>query len=131
LFPWVAANPEKVALYGIAFYYERQLTVNITKGAIGVFARSIVGGTGPGIIRTTASALATRWPLLRTGFEGVKGIVKKHPVAIVGAAYLATAGTAIVLAQDEDARIQEAQVRATSQGIGGTGQPGLGGYSLF
>ncbi|GAG93832.1 unnamed protein product [marine sediment metagenome] len=44
---------------------------------------------------------------------------------------MALGTTAIALSQDADPRIQEAQVRATSQAIGGTGQPGLGGFPLF
>lgn len=131
LIPWVAANPEKVALIGIATWYERKLTFDILGGAAGVLGRSIVGGTGPGIIQTTATALARRWPVLQTTKNVIQRGATKNPILTVLAIDIAAAATAISLAKDEDPLTEEVQMKSTSSGIGGTGQPSLGSFPIL
>jgi hypothetical protein len=129
--PWIAAHPAEVTIAAIAFYYERKLTMDIIGGAAGVLARSIVGGTGPGIIQTTATALARRWPILQTTKQAIQKGATKNPILTVLAIDIAAAATAISLAKDEDPLTEEVQMKSTSSGIGGTGQPSLGSFPIL
>lgn len=72
---------------------------------------------------TTARAV---WNILRGGGR----VVTRHPILASAAAYSALAATAVALAQDEDPLTEQLQVKGTSTGIGGTGQPSLGSYSF-
>ena len=98
--PWVATHPTEVALATIGFYYERKLTTDLIWGYGSVVWRSIVGGTGPGIIQTTAQALNTRWPQLGKGATAVKQVVTKNPATVTAVA-LTTIGIAYSETSDE------------------------------
>jgi hypothetical protein len=131
LIPWVATHPTEVALGTIALYYERKLTTDLLRGAGNVLYRSILGGTGPGIIQTTGRAFASRWPILQTAKEAIKKGVTYNPIATIIAIDIAAAAVAISLAKDEDPLTESVQMKSTSSGIGGTGQPSLGSWSPF
>lgn len=133
LFPWMAANPEKVALVSIAFWYERKLTSDIVWGAGSVLWRSVVGGTGPGIIQTTGRAMANRWPVLGYLYQRTLQLITRHPIGTIVALDILAATTAITLAQHEDPATSSTQVRSTGFSFGGLGSWGIGtgGSSLI
>ena len=133
LFPWMAANPEKVALISLSFWYERKLTTDIVWGAGSVMWRSIVGGTGPGIIQTTGRALATRWPTLGAAYQRTVQLISRHPMGTIIALDIVAAATAVKLSQHEAPATSATQVRSPGFSFGGLGSWGIGtgGSSLI
>ena len=127
---WVASHPAEASLVGVALGNPatRGFTIDVLKS---VTWRSLQFQGR--VARDIASAAARRSAVARnigSGLRWTGQILMRNPITTIAAAYLALGTTAIALSQDADPRIQEAQVRATSQSIGGTGQPGLGGFSF-
>lgn len=127
---WVASHPAEASLIGVG------LGNPATRGFTWDIVKSVVWRSTQFTGRVTADvarAAAARSTVARNIGQGARwigGWITRHPITTIGTVYLATGATAIALSQDEDPRTQEAKVRATSQSIGGTGQPGLGGFSF-
>ena len=127
---WVASHPAEASLVGVALGNPatRGFTIDVLKS---VTWRSMQFQGR--VAKDIATAAAQRSAIARNigaGLRWTGRILLRNPVTTIGTAYLALGATSIALSQDEDPRIQEAQVRATSQSIGGTGQPGLGGFNF-
>ena len=128
---WVAAHPTESSLIGVGLanaktrgfvwdvikatawrtiQFKGRLTADIARAAA---ARST-------IIRNTASV-----------FTSMGRFIARHPVAAVAVGYTTGAATAIALAKDPDPLTEQLQMRGTSSGIGGTGQPNLGSFPIL
>lgn len=131
IFPWVAANPEKVAIATIAFYYERKLTTDIVTGMVGVVWRSIAGGTGQGALGVVGRSLATRWPGAAAKVRASMAFVTSPPVVIATVAATPVILGAYNVSAPPPPVHQHPKTPwylAVAQALTGTG-PGVGGWT--
>lgn len=90
------------------------------------FSGNLLIDVGKASVRRSSTAAS-----IQAGVRNVARFAGRHPVATVAVAYLSLGATSIALAQDPDPLTEKVQVRSVSQGIGGTGLPGIGSYPIF
>jgi hypothetical protein len=80
-------------------------------------------------VARAAAARSSTAAAIQSAGTNVLRFAGRHPVATVATLYISGAATSIALAQDPDPLTEQVQVKGVSQGLGGTGQPGVGSWS--
>jgi len=126
---WVASHPGESTLIaaGLANPATRGIVWDTLK-SLGWRSAQFAGRVGADVgVSAVARSSKASWLWSQT--QKLGRMAARHPVVTTAVVYATLATASIALAQDEDPRTQQSQTRAVSQGIGGTGQPGIGSWS--
>jgi hypothetical protein len=128
---WASDNPAAASLLfvGLQNPKTRGFVVDVIKSVMWRGLR-FKGG----VIKDIGRSLGARSTVARntgSAFRSLGRFISRHPVATVAVAYVTLGATSIALAKDADPLTEELQMKGTSSGIGGTGQPNLGSYPIL